>query len=211
MIGIYCITNLVNNKKYIGKTTEGINIRWKDHCTCARRKNIQNRPLYKAFNKYGIENFKIELIEECSIENLNAREIYWIAKFNTFKCGYNATKGGDGKILYDYAEIVSVYTELKYVTKTAEYFNCDPLVINKALKAYNISTIDHKGETRKAVEQYDLDNNYIQTFSSEKEAALWLYNNKKVPNFKTGIISHIHNVATGKAKTAYKYIWKYIS
>jgi hypothetical protein len=40
------------------------------------------------------------------------------------------------------------------------------------LKAYNISTIDHKGETRRAVEQYDLDNNYIQTFSSEKEAAL---------------------------------------
>lgn len=122
MIGIYCITNLVNNKKYIGKTTEGINIRWKDHCACARRKNIQNRPLYKAFNKYGIENFKIELIEECSIENLNAREIYWIAKFNTFKCGYNATKGGDGKILYDYAEIVSVYTELKYVTKNCRIF-----------------------------------------------------------------------------------------
>jgi hypothetical protein len=40
------------------------------------------------------------------------------------------------------------------------------------LKAYNISTIDHKGETRRVVEQYDLDNNYIQTFSSEKEAAL---------------------------------------
>ena len=209
MAYIYKITNKVNGKLYIGKTLNSIESRFKEHIADSQRGNKQHRPLYKAFNKYGIENFKIELIEECSIENLNAREIYWIAKFNTFKCGYNATKGGDGKILYDYAEIVSVYTELKYVTKTAEYFNCDPLVINKALKAYNISTIDHKGETRRAVEQYDLDNNYIQTFSSEKEAALWLYNNKKVPNFKTGIISHIHNVATGKAKTAYKYIWKY--
>lgn len=49
-------------------------------------------------NKYGIEHFHIEQLEECSAENSAEREEYWIAKLNTYgHTGYNATRGGDSK------------------------------------------------------------------------------------------------------------------
>ena len=57
-------------------------------------------------NKYGIEHFHIEKLEECSAEDSSKREEYWIAKLNTYgHTGYNATRGGDSKKYYDYKEI----------------------------------------------------------------------------------------------------------
>lgn len=53
-------------------------------------------PLYRAFKKYGLQNFEFKIIEECKKEKLNEREIYWIAYFNSFHNGYNLTPGGDG-------------------------------------------------------------------------------------------------------------------
>jgi len=48
--------------------------------------------------KYGVDSFLLEVIEECSIEDLNKREIYWIAYYNTYlnEDDYNMTPGGDG-------------------------------------------------------------------------------------------------------------------
>jgi len=58
--------------------------------------------LYKAFNKYGIENFSIAKIEECPDEALFEREKYWIKELNTYHFGYNATLGGEGTTLYNH-------------------------------------------------------------------------------------------------------------
>ena len=60
---IYCITNLINNKRYVSKTTSTIEDRWKIHCQDSRKDRCKKRPLYSAFNKYGLENFKIEELE----------------------------------------------------------------------------------------------------------------------------------------------------
>ena len=57
---IYKITNLINQKAYIGKTTSTIEKRWKEHCQDYKRRQYEKRPLYDAMNKYGIENFSIE-------------------------------------------------------------------------------------------------------------------------------------------------------
>ena len=59
---IYCITNLVNQKKYVGKTTYSITKRFKEHCSDSKRERCE--PLYDAMNKYGVENFKVECLEE---------------------------------------------------------------------------------------------------------------------------------------------------
>lgn len=61
-------------------------------------------------NKYGIENFIIEELEQVKDENLlSEREIYWIKELGTYGSnGYNASKGGDGTILYDYKEIIQL-------------------------------------------------------------------------------------------------------
>ena len=76
MAYIYKITNLINNKIYIGKTNRTIEERFKEHCNEYKKERSEKRPLYNAMNKYGIENFKIEQIEECSLEESSDRESY---------------------------------------------------------------------------------------------------------------------------------------
>ena len=70
---IYKITNTINNKVYIGQTSFSLDKRLKEHIQDAK-KHLLNRPLYSAFNKYGVENFQIELIEET--DQPNEREQY---------------------------------------------------------------------------------------------------------------------------------------
>jgi group I intron endonuclease len=48
-----------------------------------------------AIEKYGVENFQFDIIEECSLEKLNERETYWIKYFNSIQDGYNLSEGGD--------------------------------------------------------------------------------------------------------------------
>lgn len=90
--GIYCIENKINHKKYIGQSID-IKSRWQQHRTRAQRDNY-NSFLYGAMKKYGIESFNFIIIEECAEEELDEREIFWIAYYDTFKRGYNMTTGG---------------------------------------------------------------------------------------------------------------------
>ena len=96
MVGIYCIKNLVNGKRYIGKSKDlecriyGINENIEGY--------YRNDHLTNSIIKYGIQNFSAEIIEECALEELNSREIYWISHYKTSNpmFGYNKTLGGDG-------------------------------------------------------------------------------------------------------------------
>ena len=81
---IYKITNKVNGKSYIGQTRYTIEFRWKQH-----QHKKDNTYFHNAIHKYGIENFSIEILEKCDIEDLNSREIFYIAKYDTFVNGYN--------------------------------------------------------------------------------------------------------------------------
>ena len=90
---IYCITNLVNGKQYVGKTTYSVTKRFKEHCKDSSKRRNEKRPLYDAMNKYGIENFVVEQLCECDNEELSSYEIQYIEKLNTYHTGYNVTKG----------------------------------------------------------------------------------------------------------------------
>lgn len=72
---IYCITNLINGKQYVGKTTISVQKRFKEHCRDSIKERCSKRPLYDAMNKYGVENFKVDTLEEVSQdEKLSERE-----------------------------------------------------------------------------------------------------------------------------------------
>jgi group I intron endonuclease len=92
MIGIYKIIN-PKNKIYIGQSTN-INIRFNSYKKLQRCN--QQKKLYNSLKKYGPENHIFEILEECSLEQLNEREIYWIKFFDSFKKGLNLTEGGEG-------------------------------------------------------------------------------------------------------------------
>ena len=92
---IYKITNKINGKFYIGKTTNMIK-RMSSH-KCDRRRHTY---LTKAIDKYGWENFTYEIIWEGDREQLNEVEKTFIKKYNAFKDRnvYNCTIGGDGGV-----------------------------------------------------------------------------------------------------------------
>ena len=83
-IGIYCIENLINNKKYIGQS-KNIYRRWKQHI---KDSEIKQLPLYKSIRKYGIENFKFFILEECKITELSLREDYYITYYKKSQYSY---------------------------------------------------------------------------------------------------------------------------
>lgn len=205
MAYIYKITNLINGKSYIGKTSRSIEQRWNEH-----KKEIYNhynRPLYTAMRKYGIDNFQIEQIEECKEENASNREIYWIKYYNTYgSTGYNATRGGDSKFYIERQPVIDKYNEIGTIKGTARELGIDKDTVKKILRENNIQPIDSATFIRqkfgKSVNQYDLEGNFIQTFECLRDAERYL------GKAKGG--SHISEVCKGKRQTAYGYKWKFV-
>ena len=88
MIGIYKITKKENGKSYIGQSND-IERRFKEH------QYKTDIPIELAIQKYGVDAFEYKIIEECSLDELDEKEKYWIAYYNTYKgFGYNCNEGG---------------------------------------------------------------------------------------------------------------------
>ena len=96
IVGIYKITNKKNGHAYIGQAVN-IHKRWNKHKASSFNPNAReyDAPICCAIRKYGVDNFTFEIIEECSIVDLNQREIFWIDYYDTYNSGYNRTLGGD--------------------------------------------------------------------------------------------------------------------
>ena len=94
-VGIYKITNKVNGKCYIGQSQD-IATRFREHKYLLRQNKYGNRKIQNAWNKYGEENFIFEIIEECTIEELDEKEMKYIKGYNSHYDGYNNTDGGGG-------------------------------------------------------------------------------------------------------------------
>lgn len=96
---IYSFTNLINNKRYVGLTTNP-ELRRSRHIEYSKDLNCE-APLYRAIRKYGLNNFKFEILEnKVPIDKLGEREKYWISKYNSLYNGYNSTPGGEGGNTY---------------------------------------------------------------------------------------------------------------
>ena len=108
--GVYLITNTVNSKCYVGQAIKLRN-RLKSHISNYANKRYDN-PLYRAFNKYGLDKFTYQLLDileendyKEARKQLDILEIKYIETYNSYNKGYNQTKGGDGGILgYKFTE-----------------------------------------------------------------------------------------------------------
>lgn len=92
-MGIYKITNIKTDESYIGQSVD-VYKRWSDHCKAGLGIDTPvGNKLYKAMLEYGLENFTFELLCQCSKEELDEKERYFIELYQADLFGYNGTKG----------------------------------------------------------------------------------------------------------------------
>ena len=95
-VGIYCIENMLDCKKYFGQSID-VDYRLYKHKYLLKNNKHNNKHLQNAYNTYGCDNFRFYIIEECNIDLLDERECYYIALYDTNnrECGYNIESGGN--------------------------------------------------------------------------------------------------------------------
>lgn len=96
---IYKIINKENNLIYVGCTINSIEQRFYEHIYRCFKTDYKSK-LYNSIKKYGIENFQIELIEECELNVIYETEKKHIKELDTYRNGLNSTFGGEGTLGY---------------------------------------------------------------------------------------------------------------
>lgn len=134
---IYIIKNKINDKVYIGQTTQKLQERLNNHLKFSTLKT-RNYKFYQAVKEIGKDNFYIELLEDNIPNNeLNEKEIYYIDKFNSFHDGYNATKGGKGRLIdktIDEEKIVNLYNNGNTTSEISKLYGVCIETICRVLK-----------------------------------------------------------------------------
>lgn len=126
--GIYKITNIVNGKMYIGQSVD-IDRRWKEHVYDSKN---GSSIIYRAMRKYGVDNFKFDIVQECEASELDDLEIEYIDTYNTYvhsdnSNGYNETLGGSGIVGYIHTEkdrvkaMINRHFAMKYKNGLVKY------------------------------------------------------------------------------------------
>lgn len=231
---IYKITNQINNKVYVGQTKKTVDYRFKEHNRQAKIELKGERPLthlHAAIIKYGFENFKVETLEQCDNNDLNEKEKYWIAYYDSYNCGYNMTQGGQGinnhvpantkkVVQYDLnGSFITIFDsgaeasrQLKIPAQNI-YLACNPNTAFKSAGGYqwkyytsnypqHIPSISGKaGKPGLPVNQYNINGELLCTFSSPREAAE-----------KTGVgYRNINRSCELKGSTtAGGYLWRHV-
>lgn len=223
---IYKITNIINNKIYIGLTINTLDNRLTQHRYEA--KHGTDRPLYRAMRKYGDKAFKAEIIDTANnLKELKEKEQYWIKYYNSYGAngnGYNATKGGDVKthpsesylqVSLKDAHIIERFESARDCNKKlggsttqkadkitmTQYNNW---VVVKEKNILNLSTQEFQtyiyNLRPKIICQMDMQNNIINRWINSTEIL------KENPNYTK---SDIFACLRGERKTHQGYQWKY--
>ena len=154
---IYIIKNKVNDKVYIGQTIREVEERFKQHMKPSNSK--YHYKIYQAIFEIGKENFYYEILEECiPINELNNREIYWIAYYDSYKNGYNSNRGGtgeDSRKIEDIEYVINKINNGSTYEELANELNVSSATIYRALKKYNKTYREvHKIDKEKIIELY---------------------------------------------------------
>lgn len=94
--GIYGIQNINTGETYVGQTTNNFGDRWDSHKALLRANKHYNKNLQEAWNACGELAFDFLVLDECSIEEIDNREQYFVAQYASQGLAYNITAGGAG-------------------------------------------------------------------------------------------------------------------
>lgn len=140
---IYLITNLINNKKYVGLTKRNVKVRWYEHVKKSKSKNLSELSLHHDISLYGKNNFNFEVLKECSsISELCEFEKIYIKELDSIKNGYNLNTGGkhyelSNKLKEKMSVKSNTSREVFIFDKSGNYIN-SYISVNKACRELNI-------------------------------------------------------------------------
>ena len=186
---IYLRTNLINGKQYVGQTS---NIKRRDYKFYNLKNFYANEYLTEERNKYGLENFKTELLEETdSREKAWDLEEKYIKEFDTkYPNGYNFSNGGPGTNGFKASEETrkKISQKLSGLKRTDEF------------KKKISESLTNNAKISKKVNQFDLDGNLIKVWESTKEAGRNGFDQSRIAELCRG---------SKRRKTHKGFIWKY--
>lgn len=218
--GIYAIVNTVNGNVYIGQSRT-LELRWNRHKWSyneyLKNKNKRgHKKLWFAFDKYGIDKFKFEILTHCGLKELDNKEKFFISLFNSFKEGYNCTEGADKP---PFLIKHGVYQVCPKTLKVINYFeSCmdafrstgvDNKSISKCRRTNkglgggfiwikDLKNLNSYDILKKKIYQFDLKGQFIKKWDSKRKAAEFLGSNN------TGGIS---GAIRGTYLTCFGYFW----
>lgn len=229
---IYCITNNVNGKQYVGQTRNTIQKRWNGHKSSANSANKESKQaLHFAMNKYGIENFIIKCLDKFSCktidelsEILNEKEIYYIDLYNTTTPnGYNLTLGGDSGNIKDCKSVCQYNLDSVFVEKyDSLVLAADKTGLNS--KAISMCCLHHLKTSGGYIWEFEgvkprkykrkngqREDSRIKQYTLDGEYIQTFKNGYEVEE-KIGVLKqHIYNVCNGKGKQVKNFVWRWYS
>lgn len=211
-----------SGKSYIGQTCRSLKERAENN-GCGY---VGSSIFFSAIQKYGFDNFKVEILEEIELSKIDEREKYYITLFNTIQPnGYNIQKGGKceyssrGKrqtpiIKYNLqGQFLQIFESVKEAANEANSkYQAIEQVLNRKRRHHKDAIYRYLGEEApepikgikthgKLIGQYDLNNNFIAKYSSANVAAKAIGKNSNAGR-------NIRSVCSGKRISAYGFIWK---
>lgn len=179
MWSIYKLTNIKNNKSYIGQTVREPEERWKEHRSHA---NTDSTPLARAIKKYGWDSFKTEVIDTAqTAEEADEKEKYWIEYYKTCiqvygrEAGYNITPGGEGviRITEEQRELMlKLWHEHYNLTEISNIMQTDRHTVRNILSEKGVPDeefLNSKTNHYRVIYEYDKKGKLLNIFYSLKE------------------------------------------
>lgn len=179
-MGVYLITNLINNKVYVGSTSDSFRIRWQAHINKLKTNKHPNAHLQSAFNKYGTHNFKITILEITLTRELSLeKEQYYLDMYKSYnrEIGYNIE-------INVYRSEISEETKQKISNTLKEGYESGRITVsknlnkiagwNKGLKCPQISKT--RREMFDSIKVFNINKELICTFRSCIDLCEWSEN-----------------------------------
>lgn len=205
--GVYCITCIVNNKKYIG-CSKNIYSRINNHKYNLEKQSLkqENQYFIDDFKKYGYEKFNYEVLEYTS-KNLKDKEFYYINLYDTInrEKGYNLRRDNSKNGMIPLEETRKKYSEAqrerfskkeerdKIGKRSSKFWKENPNI--KERMADKVS----KALTKYKILQYTKNGEFIKEWNRVKDII------KENPTYK---VHNIYAVCSGEKPSIYGYVWK---